>query len=101
MYRTLFLADANLTDMTPDLAAKPAEIIDNGLAYKITLKSGQKWSDGTEITVEDVVFSIEAVQKIKSTNNLYKRTFAFIDTIETNGNEITFNMKEQPCYAQC
>ncbi len=95
LFRTLFLADSTLLNMEPDLAAKPAEVINNGESYKVTLKSGQKWVDGTEITVEDVIFSIESVQKVRRGNNYYKAAFSKIDSIEAHGNEITLHMKER------
>lgn len=58
MFRSLFLADSNLTNAQPDLADS-YEISDDKLTYTITLKDGLKWSDGEELTAEDVKFSIE------------------------------------------
>ena len=50
-YRTLLLADANLTDVNPDLA-ESYEISDDGLVYTFVLKDGLKWSDGEDLTAD-------------------------------------------------
>ena len=57
MYRSLLLADANLTDVTPDLATDYS-VSPDGLTYTFTIKEGVKWSDGEDLTAEDVAFSI-------------------------------------------
>lgn len=59
LYRGLFQADATLTNVSPDLAQSYTMSAD-GTVYEITMKSGLYWSDGQELTAEDVVFSIES-----------------------------------------
>lgn len=74
MFRSLFLADSNLTNAQPDLADS-YEISDDKLTYTITLKDGLKWSDGEELTAEDVKFSIETALKAATINSIYTSAF--------------------------
>ena len=47
--------------LLPDLA-KSYEISENGLNYTIYLREDAKWQDGTPITANDVVFTIQTAQ---------------------------------------
>ncbi len=60
VWESLFCTDATFTEINPVLADK-IEISPDGLTYTITMKDGLQWSDGEPLTVDDVVFSIEAV----------------------------------------
>lgn len=42
-----------------DWLAEDHKISDDGLVYTFTLRDGLKFSDGTDVTAEDVKFSIE------------------------------------------
>ena len=42
-----------------DWLAEDHKISDDGLVYTLTLRDGLKFSDGTDVTAEDVKFSIE------------------------------------------
>ncbi len=46
------------TDPSPELAADLPQISDDGLTYTFTLKDGVKFSDGSDLTSEDVKFSL-------------------------------------------
>ena len=76
-YRTLLLADANLTDVNPDLA-ESYEISDDGLVYTFVLKDGLKWSDGEDLTAEDVKYSIETLLKVSACNAIFTNAFGNI-----------------------
>lgn len=56
------LLEIDEEDYIPWLA-KDWEISDNGKEHLVTLRSGVKWQDGEEMTVEDVVFSFEYYQE--------------------------------------
>lgn len=104
-YRTLLLADANLTDVNPDLA-ESYEISDDGLVYTFVLKDGLKWSDGEDLTAEDVKYSIETLLKVSACNAIFTNAFGNIkgadawrdgsaDTLEgvqVDGNTITITL---------
>ena len=77
MFRTLFLADTDLTTLNPDLATDYT-VSDDGLVYTINFAGGSKWSDGEEITVDDVVFSIEANLKTSVSNGIFTSAFSKI-----------------------
>ena len=91
MFRTLLLADASLTETSPDLA-ESVEVSDDGLTYTITLKEGLKWSDGEDLTVDDVVWSIETVMTAIRRNSIYSAAFGMIDSMTTEGNVITMTL---------
>ncbi len=48
----------------PDLAAAMPEALNKDFtSFKITLRQGMNWSDGVEITADDLVYTIELVKK--------------------------------------
>ncbi len=65
LYRGLFLATAGTTDVQPDLV-DTYSVSKDGLTYEFTLKDDLYWSDGEPITLDDVVFSIEAVLELST-----------------------------------
>lgn len=78
MYRNLFLADSSFETVECDLA-ESYQVSDDGLEYSITLKDDLFWSDGEELTIEDVIFSIEVVLQSQSANGIYLTAFAKIE----------------------
>ncbi|MPY99893.1 MAG: hypothetical protein GEU97_18255 [Actinophytocola sp.] len=52
------------TTPSPDLAADEPEISEDGLTYTFTLREGVKFHDGSEMTSEDVKFSLERALNI-------------------------------------
>lgn len=105
MYRTLFLAETDLTTLKPDLASGYT-VSDDGLVYTIDFIGGSKWSDGEEITTDDVVFSIQTNLKASVSNGIFTAAFGKIagadawrsgeaDSIEgiaVDGNTITITL---------
>ncbi len=87
MFRSLLVADSTLTKTSPDLAE--VDISDDALTYTITVKDGLKWSDGEDLTAEDVVWSIETSQKAAQVNPNYSTAFSYIDELSYDGNVIT------------
>lgn len=56
MFESLLSTDVNTGEVRPNLA-KTIEISPDNKEYTITLRKGLKWSDGKEITADDVVFT--------------------------------------------
>ena len=56
IYSTLYTHDPKTLELTPWLAEAPAEYDPKTLSYTIKLRPA-KWSDGSEFTAEDVVFT--------------------------------------------
>lgn len=97
MFRNLLIADSSLQETSPDLA-ESVEVSDDGLTYTITMKDGVKWSDGEDITVDDVIWSINMVQEAARKNSIYSAAFGNITDLTADGNVIT--MKLGTPYAQ-
>ncbi len=95
MYRTLLIADSSLLEFKPDLA-NSYEILDHGLRFKISLKQGQKWSDGAPITPQDVIFSVESFLQAKDVNlnPIAVKAFRKIKNMQIEGNNIIFDLWE-------
>lgn len=56
MFDSLLTTDVNTGEIIPNMA-KSIEISPDNKTYTITLRKGLKWSDGHEITADDVVFT--------------------------------------------
>lgn len=91
MFRALLTADASLTSTSPDLA-ESVEVSEDGLTYVITLKEGLKWSDGEDLTVDDVIWSINAVMEATTKNTLYVSAFQNITEMVADGNTLTLTL---------
>lgn len=106
-FRSLFLADATLDKVKPDLA-ESYTISDDGLVYTIDMKEGLKWSDGEGLTADDVKFSLETVLKASQVNGIYTTAFSKINGakewkegdaselsgVKVDGNTITITLDE-------
>ncbi|WP_097677483.1 ABC transporter substrate-binding protein [Anaerosalibacter sp. Marseille-P3206] len=80
-FRSLFLPDATLTNVKPDLASD-YKISEDGLTYTITMKDGVTWHDGEPVTAEDVVWSIGTSLKASLLNAIYSGAFSKIEGAE-------------------
>ncbi|MFI3254972.1 MAG: ABC transporter substrate-binding protein [Eubacteriales bacterium] len=61
--------DATFTEINSELAELVNTSAD-GLTYTLALKEGLQWSDGTPLTADDVVFSIESALLCAGTTNV-------------------------------
>ncbi|WP_425538173.1 ABC transporter substrate-binding protein [Microaceticoccus formicicus] len=77
-FRSLFKANSDLSEFNPDLI-QDYKMADDGLSYEFNLKDGLKWSDGKELTGEDVKFSIEGALKGAKINGIYTAAFTKIE----------------------
>ncbi len=55
------LKTTSLGDTIPDLAEK-YEVSSDGLTYTVTLKDNLEFQDGTKVTADDVIFTVEKIQ---------------------------------------
>ena len=106
MFRALFKAEANLTTVKPDLASG-YKYSKDGKTLTVTLKSGIKWSDGKDVTVDDVVWSMNSLLRVAKSNAVYVNAFKQIvgseeingtntktmSGITSKGNDITISLK--------
>ena len=93
MFRSLFIADSTLNEVSPDLA-ESYEVSEDGLTYTITLKDGLKWSDGEALTADDVLWSIDAALQTTQVNSIYTSAFKKIADKSAEGNVITLTLSE-------
>lgn len=74
------------------LAAKEPEQVDD-ITWKITLRDGAVFHDGSPVTAEDVVFSFERVMDPK-TKSLFAMFVPFIDSVKALDNKtVEFKLK--------
>jgi peptide/nickel transport system substrate-binding protein len=106
MFRALFKANADLTTVKPDLASG-YKFSKDGKTLTVTFKSGIKWSDGKDLTVDDVVWSMNSLLRVAKSNAIYVNAFKQIvgseavsgtnttnmSGITTNGNSIVISLK--------
>ena len=106
MFRGLFKADANLVSVKPDLASG-YKFSKDGKTLTLTLKSGIKWSDGKDLTVDDVVWSMNSLLRVSKSNAIFVNAFkeivgseavnatnkATMSGITTKGNDIIISLK--------
>ena len=106
MFRSLLKANADLTSVKPDLASG-YKYSKDGKTLTVTLKSGIKWSDGKDVTVDDVVWSMNSLLRVAKSNAIYVNAFKQIvgseavngtntvnmSGITTKGNDITISLK--------
>lgn len=76
-FRSLFKANSDLTEFKEDLLDSYS-MAEDGMTYEFKLKDGLKWSDGSDLTAEDVKFSIEGALKGAKVNSIYKSAFSSI-----------------------
>ena len=87
LYSALVQTNADM-EVVADLATEYAVSVD-ALTYSFTLRDGAKFSDGTAITAEDVVFSFETAKANASSLDLSK-----MESISANGNDITIQLSK-------
>lgn len=81
-------------DLNPQpLLATSWEVAPDGLTYTFKIREGVKFHDGTEMTAEDVAFSLETSKKYHSRN---RATFAQVTSIETPDSSTVILRLEKP-----
>lgn len=90
MFRSLLLADSSLEKTEPDLAE--VAVSEDGMTYTVTMKDGLKWSDGEDLTTDDVIFSIETALKTATINSIYTAAFSNIKEMKADGSVLTISM---------
>jgi len=74
------------------LLAKSWKVSPDGLEYTFTLHQGVPFHDGSEVTAEDVVFSMERLQTIKKGLSYL---FTDVESVRAKGqHEVVFSLKE-------
>lgn len=79
LYRGLMRTDEDCNPQC-DLATD-YQVSDDLLEYTFTLRDGVKFHDGTDLTVEDVIFTIKTVME-DQTNSALREDFSLVDKVE-------------------
>lgn len=88
VYNGLIFADGQ-ANITPDLA-ESWTLSEDGTVYTFQIRQGVKFHDGSDMTADDVVFSINRAIELA----YYKNYTSSIDTCEKTGdNEVTITIK--------
>ncbi|PID56134.1 peptide ABC transporter substrate-binding protein [candidate division KSB3 bacterium] len=107
LFDRLLIADPTMTPSQGNLASD-YDLSEDGLTLIFTLKDGLKWHDGSDLTAEDVKWSIEYALKISDLHGVFATTFkslegakAYTDGkadaisgIVVDGNKITMKFAE-------
>ena len=92
LYDHLIVADGNLSNFRGQLASDYS-LSEDGLTAEFTLADDIKWHDGTDITAEDVKFTVELVAKMPAVNVLFTGLISALegyqDYVDGNADEIT------------
>ena len=94
MYDFLMGVDANGQPTTEGGAAESVEASADRTMWTITLRQGMLWHDGTEVTAEDGVFSMEsyaAEDSACTSCTTMKALFESAEVIDTYTFKVTFN----------
>ena len=82
IFQGLLIADENISNVNPDLCEEYI-ISTDGKKYTFILKDNLTWHDGTALTTEDVVWSIETYLKVQETNGFVKKGLQEIKGADT------------------
>lgn len=80
LFDRLIIADENLSPAQGGLASE-YKLSDDGLTFTVTLRDGIKWHDGEDITVDDVIGTVELATKVQ-TNPVILTTFKALEGYE-------------------
>ena len=61
VFAGLYKLDA-IGNVVPDMAEAMPAVSENGQEYTVKIKSNSKWHDGTPVTADDIVFTIQTLQ---------------------------------------
>jgi peptide/nickel transport system substrate-binding protein len=90
IFETLYTFDANWA-VTPLLAADMPEISEDGTVYTIPLREGVTFHDGSDMTAEDVVASLERWLRIASRGMQTATTVESVTAVDEHTVEISLS----------
>jgi ABC-type transport system substrate-binding protein len=88
----LYVRDPKTLEFVPWLAAEPAVFDEATLTYTVKMRPA-KWSDGSDLTAEDVVFTANFIKEFKVPR--YASKWAFVKSIEAlDKHTVKFTLEE-------
>lgn len=96
VFETLFVLDENQKP-TPNLVDN-YNFSEDGLTLTINIKNNMYWQDGTSISAEDVIFSLDTIRNSPE-GSLYKNVLRNISSYSSSGStvNITYSSKYSGC----
>ena len=85
VFETLFVLDENQKP-TPNLADSYS-FSEDGLTLTINMKNNMYWQDGTSISAEDVIFSLDTIRNSPE-GSLYKNVLRNISSYNSSGSSV-------------
>jgi len=96
VYQGLMGYPAGKTNLVPNLAEK-YEVVDGGKGYVFTLRSGVKFSDGSDFDANVVKWTIDRVTRLKGDPSWLDTDF--VDSVEVvDKNKVKFILKNPVAY---
>ena len=89
LYDTLLQPTEDGTGVTPGLA-ESYEVSDDGLTFTLTLRDGVKFADGSDITAEDVKWSLDRARNPE--NGIWSFTLESVEEIAAEGDQVTITL---------
>jgi peptide/nickel transport system substrate-binding protein len=93
LYDTLLQSTRDGTGVEPMLATavEPAE---DGMSYTVTLRDGIKFADGSDITADDVIWSLDRARNPE--NGIWSFSLESVASVEAAGdNQVVLNLNRQ------
>ncbi|HEX3095999.1 MAG TPA: peptide ABC transporter substrate-binding protein [Patescibacteria group bacterium] len=96
VFSGLYRLDKN-GNVIPDMAESMPEVSPDGLQYTVKLKKSAQWHDGTPVTADDVVFTIQTLQNA-SFNSPRRSEWesTTVEKIDTNTVKFTLKASSAP-----
>lgn len=91
IYSSLFKRN-DQAELVNDLAEK-YEISPDGKAYTVKVRSDAVWHNGSPVTVDDIIFTFEAIKNIKYKSPL-RDVFSGVEIAKADNETIVFNLAE-------
>lgn len=99
--RFLVNTDYEKLDVRPDLVKKLPDVSADGLQFTYELRDEVTWDDGTQLTVDDVEFTLKANKCPVTDNPQYKSYFEFLRNLNRDpGNQKKFTLMMSSVYIQ-
>ncbi|HPS28241.1 MAG TPA: ABC transporter substrate-binding protein [Candidatus Paceibacterota bacterium] len=91
MYNGLFTYD-NQGELKPSLA-QSYDVSDDGKTYTVILNKNVLWQDGTDLTADDVIFTIESIQD-PDYNSPWRSNWLGVVAEKVNDNVVVFHLNK-------
>ncbi len=93
VFSGLYRLDSN-GEVVPDLAESFPAVSEDGLEYTVKIKNNAQWHDGTPVTADDIVFTIQTLQNA-AYNSPHRGDWQSTTIEKTDNTTVKFRLKAQ------